>query len=148
MGIVVKCRVGHGPSSREKETIRGLARRYAETGTVGLCPARKGRCRAERDFFVVHKYPDKTAHMYDVVAVRPVYSLQKAEELKRDLMVFLLKDQSTGEYALWTYYWIKDRDKHWANGQFPPVFSAEESEVLKTAINKMHGLIREREVSK
>ena len=144
MGIVVRCRAGHGPSTRERETIRGLARRFSETGTVGLCPARKGRCSAERAFYVTHKNPDKTEHTYDVVAVRQVYSPQKAEQVGRDPVVFLLKDQTTGEHGLWTYYWIKDRNGDWANGQFPPLFLGEEAEHLRTSINDLRRLMREK----
>ena len=43
MGVIVKCRAGHGPSRANGETVRGLARRFTETGTVGVCPAREGQ---------------------------------------------------------------------------------------------------------
>jgi len=144
MGIEVKCRAGHGPSSTNSETIRELARRFTETGTVGVCPARKGRCGAERDFYVSHKPPDKPERTYDVLAVRQVYSADKAEALGRDSMVFLLRDRESGEYGLWTYYWIKDRNGDWANGQFPPVFMGDEAEQLRVSINDLRRRMREK----
>ena len=78
-----------------------------------------------------------------MVAVRQVYSAEKADELGRDPMVFLLRDRETGEHGVWTYYWIKDRNGDWANGQFPPVFMGDEAEQLRVSINDLRRLMRE-----
>ena len=43
-----------------------------------------------------------------------------------DPMIFLLSDSVNNKKCLWTYYWIKNRNGKWANGQFPPLFYLEE----------------------
>ena len=147
MGIVIKCKSGHEPSSYYGETKRELVRAFAQFGTMKACPARKGRCGEDRNLLVVHKAPGKLEHTYTVIAVRPVYTSEAAEYRGRDPMVFLLHNRDSGEYGLWTYYWIKDRNGDWANGQFPPLFLGEEAEQLRASINDMRRLMREKEKS-
>jgi len=141
MGIVIKCRAGHRQSNHE--TIRELALRFAEFGTLGPCPEGRGRCKEVRDFSVVQTTVDSAKRDYEVVSVYPTCSLEDAEKSGREVIVFLLKDRSSGRHSLWTYYWVKNRHGKWANGQFPPLFSQKEAEILRTAIDEIRRLNRE-----
>jgi hypothetical protein len=143
MAIEVKCRAGHGPS--DHETIRDLARKYAECGSLGPCLAMKGCCGEERDLTVVDQTSDEIQHTHDVVSVHTVYPSGRAEEIGRDIIVFQLRDRTTGAYSLWTYYWTKDRQGKWVNGHFPPLFSPEEAEALRNSIDDIRRLTREAE---
>jgi len=141
MGIVVRCRAGHKSSSRE--TMRELAHRFAEFGTLGPCPEGRGRCKEVRDFSVVHTTAGEGKRDYEVVSVRPTRPLEDADRIGRDVIIFLLRDRNSGAHSLWTYYWVKNRHGKWANGQFPPLFSQRDAEILRTCVDDVQRLNRE-----
>ncbi|MBN1151674.1 MAG: hypothetical protein JXA58_00555, partial [Dehalococcoidia bacterium] len=124
---------------------RELARKYAECASLGPCLAMNGCCGEERDLTVVDQTSDEMQHTHDVIAVRAVYSLERAEQIGRDVIVFQLRDRTSGAYSLWTYYWTRDRHGKWVDGRFPPLFSPEEAATVRTSIDDVQRMTRETE---
>jgi len=70
---------------------------------------------------------------YEVLKVYARFSAVEAEKEGWDPMVFLMKDRNSGKRIVWPYYWTKDRNGKWANGQFPPLLSIGElKKVIKS----------------
>ena len=52
-------------------------------------------------------------------------------------MFFLMKNTKDNGKVVWTYYWTKNRNRKWANGQSPPLLDIED---LRTALKEFDEL--------
>jgi hypothetical protein len=120
MPQLVQCEVGH----RIKETHRATARRFSEKRDLGQC-----YCGKSIQYKVTQKDPsDGKIRTYNILRVKTLLSREAAEKQGWDPMVFLLKNQETETIVMWPYYWKKDRNKKWANGQYPPLLKISDME--------------------
>ncbi len=119
MATWIECDNGH----KDWKTSKRVApREIGEHGHLGLCP----RCGAKKHYIVSHYYPyDAVTLRYEVVASRLRFSADEAESQGWDPMILLMKD-SNGDKVVWPYYWTKDRNGKWANGQYPPLLTIDE----------------------
>jgi hypothetical protein len=119
MASAIVCDNGH----RDCSGCRKAAREISQSGALKPCH----RCGSKRRYIVTHKYPyDRVTVEYEVLKVSALRSPLQAEEEGWDPMVFLMKNRKSSEKTIWPYYWTKDRNGKWANGQFPPLLSIEE----------------------
>lgn len=119
MSSQIVCDNGH----RDYNSCRKAAREISQNGALKPCQ----RCGSNKRYIVSHDYPyDKVTVRYEVLKVFALRSPSQAEEEGWDPMVFLMKNLKNGEKTVWPYYWTKDRNGKWANGQFPPLLSIEE----------------------
>lgn len=115
MGQHVQCENGH----KSGQSHRLSARRFSESGSVGACYCGKPL------FYTVSQYDpsEGVTRTYDVLKVKCFLSADMAEERGWDPIMFLLRNQKTGTTVMWPYYWKKDRNQKWANGQYPPLLN-------------------------
>ena len=126
MGTRIVCDGGH----RHYGTKREAAREISQHGKLERC----SRCGKNKRYIVSHYYPyDNVTAEYEVQRVYARFSATEADREGWDPMIFLMKDRNSGEKVVWPYYWTKDRNGKWANGQFPPLLSIGE---LKRVIQK------------
>jgi hypothetical protein len=132
MASRIECDNGH----RDYGTLREAARHISQNGALGKCP----RCGATKRYIVSHYYPydsivagRKVTAQYEVIRVWTRFSAAEAERQGWDPMIFLMRNLNSSEEVVWPYYWTKNRNKKWANGQFPPLLSIGE---LKRVINE------------
>lgn len=126
MASRIECDNGH----RYSGTCREAAREISERGALERCPL----CEKSKHYIVSHYYPyARVTVEYEVLKVYARHSRQEAESEGWDPMIFLMENRNNGEKIVWTYYWTKNRNGKWANGQFPPLLSIGE---LKKVINE------------
>ena len=125
MPQLVHCENRH----RIKETHRATSRRFSENSYLGKCHCGKNIQYAVSQF---DPFTGKT-RIYDVLKVKAFLPPELAEKRGWDPVIFLLRNRETGTTVLWPYYWKKDRNGKWANGQYPPLLN----------INDLEEVIRE-----
>jgi hypothetical protein len=118
------CESGH-----KSRRYREVAIEINEHGSLSPCK----RCGRTRHYYINQFYPHlNETHKYELDRVIRVYP---PEEAKRgfDPMFFLLYHRLSGESAVWSFYWIRDRHGKWKAGQFPPILAlATFKEAVKT----------------
>lgn len=139
MSSKLVCDNGH----RYYVTCREAARHISQHGALEKC----SRCGTTLRYIVSHYYPydsvvaeHEVTAQYEVIRVWTRFSATEAESQGWDPMIFLMRNRNSGEEVVWPYYWTKNRNKKWANGQFPPLLSIRE---LKKAITKLENEFRQ-----
>lgn len=115
MGQHVRCEDGH----KIDQAHRISARKFGESGNLGVC-----HCGKSLRYTVSQYDPSEgVTRKYDVLKVKSLLAEDVAEKRGWDPVIFLLRNQKTGTTRMWPYYWKKDRNQKWANGQYPPLLN-------------------------
>lgn len=116
-------------------TRREAARHIMEHGALWKC----SRCGATVKYIVSQYYPYDSAvagqevtAQFEVIRVWTRFPAAEAERQGWDPMIFLMRNLNSSEEVVWPYYWTKNRNMKWANGQYPPLLPIGE---LKKAIS-------------
>lgn len=113
--------------------IHDAAKMLASEGSLGPCP----ECGRPKSIRLEQKYPyppekASVVHAFDVTKVARVFTNDEADAQDQafDPMMLFMHELGTDNDYVWPVYWTKNRKGNWAWGQYPPMLTTSQLQVL------------------